>query len=136
MLVDIFGKYPQIRVLDFLIENREYDYSISDIARGSDVGRPTLYEMIDGLIELGVMQETRRNGNARMFATNKNSPLVQYLSRFDFELSKELITKELERQDSEGTASLSPQEEAILNLIGEGEIDRAIERVKALAAEV
>jgi Fe2+ or Zn2+ uptake regulation protein len=99
MLVDIFGDYPQVKVLDFLIENRDHDYSLSDIARGSNVARPTLYEIVDGLIELGVIEETRRIGNARMFGMNKKSPIVKSLTRFDLELSKKLVRKELTRQD-------------------------------------
>lgn len=132
MLVDIFGNYPQVRVLDFLIENRNYDYSLSDIARGSDVSRPTLYEMIDGLVELGIVQETRRNGNARMFAIDVQRRIVQKLSGFDFELSKKLIRNELTRQDSEDAVPLSSKEEAILGWIGKGKFKRATESVKML----
>ncbi len=96
MLVDIFGDYPQVRVLDFLIENRVFDYSLSDIARGSNVARPTLYEMVDGLMEVGIIEEPRKSGNARMFRLKKESPVVQFLTKFDLELSKKMVAKELE----------------------------------------
>ena len=37
------GDTPKIRVLEFLIEGRELDYAISDIAEGAEIGRTTLY---------------------------------------------------------------------------------------------
>ncbi|UCD92308.1 MAG: hypothetical protein JSV43_08865 [Methanobacteriota archaeon] len=110
MLVDIFGDYPQVRVLDFLIENRDYDYSLSDIARGSKVARPTLYEMVDGLLEVGMIEETRKSGNARMFRLSKKNPVVKSLTKFDLELSKKLVKKELERQDVEEEQTSSQRE--------------------------
>jgi predicted transcriptional regulator len=101
MLTDLFGDYPQVRVLDFLVESRSFDYSITDIARMSNVARPTLYEMIEELLEMGIIEETRRSGNARMFALNKKNDVVKSLSKFDLELSKKLVRKELVRQDTE-----------------------------------
>jgi DNA-binding MarR family transcriptional regulator len=134
MLVDIFGNYPQVRVLDFLIENRNYDHSLTDIARGSNISRPTLYEMINGLIDLGIVQETRRNGNARMFAIDGQHRIVRKLSGFDFELSKKLVRNELARQDSEDAVPLSSKEEAIVDWIGKGKFEKAIKSVKALGS--
>jgi len=36
--VECFGDYPLIRVLDFLIEGRDMDYSMIEIANNSGVG--------------------------------------------------------------------------------------------------
>ena len=38
VFVEYFGDYPLIRVLDFLIEGREMDYSMTEIAKNSGVG--------------------------------------------------------------------------------------------------
>lgn len=102
MLTDLFGDYPQVRVLDFLVESRSFDYSLTDIARMSNVARPTLYAMIEDLVELEVITETRRAGNARMFALNKENAIVKSLTKFDLELSKKLVRKELREQDAGG----------------------------------
>ncbi|MBI3623010.1 hypothetical protein HY212_02935 [Candidatus Pacearchaeota archaeon] len=50
---------PKIRVLEFLIEGRELDYSISDIAEGADIGRTTLFRAFDDLVKAGVIVPTR-----------------------------------------------------------------------------
>lgn len=111
MLTDLFGDYPQVRVLDFLVESRSYDYSLTDIARMSNVARPTLYAMIEDLVELEIIKETRRTGNARMFALNKENAIVKSLTKFDLELSKKLVRKELREQDA-GKGEDAPVEEA------------------------
>ena len=101
MLTDLFGDYPRVRVLDFLVESRSFDYSITDMARMSNVARPTLYEMIERLLNMGIIKETRRTGNARMFALNKENEVVKSLTRFDLELSKRLVSEALEKQGSQ-----------------------------------
>ncbi len=110
MLTDLFGDYPQVRVLDFLVESRSFDYSITDIARMSNVARPTLYELIEGLLKLGIIKETRKTGNARMFALNKENAIVKSLTKFDLELSKRLVREELEEQESQKKGSRQLEE--------------------------
>ncbi len=112
MLTDLFGDYPQVRVLDFLVESRSFDYSLTDIARMSNVARPTLYAMIEDLVELEIIKETRRAGNARMFALNKDNAIVKSLTKFDLELSKNLVRKELREQDA-GKGEKIPAKEGV-----------------------
>jgi len=45
------GDTPKIKVLEFLIEGRELDYSISDIAEGAEIGRTTLFRILNYLIK-------------------------------------------------------------------------------------
>ena len=111
MLMDLFGDYPQVRVLDFLVESRSFDYSLTDIARMSNVARPTLYAMIEDLMELEIIKETRRAGNARMFALNKENAIVKSLTKFDLELSKKLVRKELREQDAGKGVKIPVKEE-------------------------
>lgn len=73
------GDTPKIRVLEFLIEGREFDYSISDIAEGAEIGRTTLFRIFDDLIKTGVIVHTREIGNAKLFRLNMKSIFVQRL---------------------------------------------------------
>src|SRR3989304_9776592 len=78
------GDNPKIRVLEFLIEGRELDYSISDIAEGADIGRTTLFRIFDDLIKSGIIVPTRQIGNAKLFRLNKNSSSVKkMIKHFD-----------------------------------------------------
>lgn len=41
-LIQVLDNTPKIKVLEFLIEGRELDYSVFDIAEGTGIGR-TIY---------------------------------------------------------------------------------------------
>jgi DNA-binding transcriptional ArsR family regulator len=71
------GDTPKIRVLEFLIEGRELDYSISDIAEGAEIGRTTLFRVFDDLVMAGVIVPTRQIGNAKLFRLNVKNPFVK-----------------------------------------------------------
>ena len=71
------GDTPKIRVLEFLIEGRELDYSISDIAEGAEIGRTTLFRIFDDLIKSGIVVPTRQIGNAKLFKLNTKSQFAK-----------------------------------------------------------
>lgn len=71
------GDTPKIRVLEFLIEGRELDYSITDIAEGSEIGRTTLFRIWNDLIECKIIVPTRQIGNAKLFRLNKGNAFVR-----------------------------------------------------------
>jgi len=71
------GDNPKIRVLEFLIEGRDLDYSISDIAEGAEIGRTTLFRVFDDLVKSGIIVPTRQIGNAKLFRINRSSPFVK-----------------------------------------------------------
>ena len=73
------GDTPKIRVLEFLIEGRELDYSISDIAEGAEIGRTTLFRIWDDLIQNEILTMTRQIGNAKLFRLNLENIFVKKL---------------------------------------------------------
>ncbi|OGJ12469.1 hypothetical protein A3K82_02940 [Candidatus Pacearchaeota archaeon RBG_19FT_COMBO_34_9] len=73
------GDTPKIRVLEFLIEGRELDYSISDIAEGAEIGRTTLFRIFEDLVKTGIIIPTREIGNAKLFKLNIKNSFVQKL---------------------------------------------------------
>lgn len=71
------GDTPKIRVLEFLIEGRELDYSISDIAEGAEIGRTTLFRVWKDLIRSKIVVPTREIGNAKLFKLNVDNEFVR-----------------------------------------------------------
>ena len=71
------GDTPKIRVLEFLIEGRELDYSISDIAEGAEIGRTTLFRIWGDLVDSGILIPTRNIGNAKLYKLNIENPFVK-----------------------------------------------------------
>jgi len=73
------GDTPKIRVLEFLIEGREFDYSISDIAEGAEIGRTTLFRIFEDLLHNGIIVPTRIIGNAKLYKLNMENLFIKKL---------------------------------------------------------
>ena len=79
IFIEAFGNSPIIRVLDFLIEGRGLDYSLSDIAKNSNIGWTTLHRIWGNLLRLKLVIPTRDIGRAKLFKLNEENPVVKDL---------------------------------------------------------
>ncbi|MAF34919.1 hypothetical protein CMO91_03680 [Candidatus Woesearchaeota archaeon] len=98
VFVEYFGDYPFIRVLDFLIESREMDYSMTEIARNSRVGWTSFSEIWPSLIKKEIVSLTRKVGNAKLFKLNTKNLWVRELIRMDKVITKLETEKILPRK--------------------------------------
>jgi len=94
LFIRTLGDYPVIRVLDFLLENRIFDYSKSDIAKQANVSRTTLDNFWGNLLKGGIVKKTRVIGRAVMYQFNSKSEISKKLIEMDFALSKQFAEKE------------------------------------------
>ena len=88
------GNSPKIKVLEFLIESRELDYSITDIAQGAGIGRTTLFRIWDDLISAKIIKHTRNIGNAKLYKLNMQNPFVKKMVELFDEIVIEPIKQE------------------------------------------
>ena len=79
---ETLGDSPIIRVLDFLLEGRGLDYSLSDIAENSNIGWTTLHRIWDKMLKSGLVVPTREIGRAKLFKLNEENPAVKELIKF------------------------------------------------------
>ncbi len=98
MFKDIFGDSPQTKILDFLTDHPEFDYSISEIAKKSHVSRPTVYKIKDILLKKELIIRTREQGGSPLYKLNIENKIVQVILKFDFEIAKKLA--DIESQES------------------------------------
>ena len=87
----IFGDSPVLRVMDFLVVNEDFDYSMTDIAKLSGIGYATLKLFWGTLEKGGVVTNTRRVGKARMYRLNLINPVVKKFREFYWETIKRQI---------------------------------------------
>lgn len=85
--IQTFGDSPAIRVLDFLLTGAEFDYPIKQIANEVSAGWTTVENVIAELIKIGIVEETRELGKAKMFKINKENPYAKALLKLDLELA-------------------------------------------------
>jgi len=76
---EALGNSPVIRVLDFLIEGRGLDYSLTDIAENANIGWTTLHRIWGNLLRLNIVIPTREIGRAKLFKLNEENPAVEKL---------------------------------------------------------
>ncbi len=92
IFVRTFGSSPVIKVLNFLLQGRGLDYSMSDVARNSDISWTTLNRIWAGLEKAGLIINTRKIGKAKLYRLDSDSETVKKL----VELHTQLLVKETE----------------------------------------
>ena len=100
VLVEYFGNYPLIRVLDFLVLGRDMDYSMTEICKNSCVGWTAFSEIWPQLEKKDIIIFTRKIGNAKLYKLNTKNPWVKELIKMDkiitkLETDKMLSEKEM-----------------------------------------
>jgi len=93
-----FGDTPQLRVIDFLIDNHFFDYPVTEIARESNVSYNSLKVFFDHFVKSGIVCKTRKIGKSDYFKLNLNNPFVKNLIKLDWSLTKRNILPEIEEQ--------------------------------------
>jgi len=100
VFVEYFGDYPLIRVLDFLIEGRDMDYSMTEIAKNSGVGWTAFSDIWPQMMKKEIVIFTRKIGNAKLFRLNIKNPWVKELIKMDNVITKleteKFLSKEVE----------------------------------------
>ena len=72
------GDSPRMRVLQYLIEGREFDYTLTDMLNAG-VSWGTLNTLIPKFLELKIIVKTRKIGRATLYKINKDNVLVKQL---------------------------------------------------------
>lgn len=93
-----FGDTPQLRVIDFFIDNHFFDYPMTEIARESNVSYNSLKLLFPNLIKSAVVCKTRRIGKSDYYKFNLGNPFVKNLIKLDWILTKENVFPEVEEQ--------------------------------------
>ena len=92
-LAHLFGSPARTRILSAFVAERGRDLSTSDIARLAGVARSTVYNHIDDLLELGVIEHTRdvQAGHSPMYQLNEDSEIAEYLYKLEGVTLKRLL---------------------------------------------
>ena len=88
VFVEYFGGSPYIKILDFLIQGQDFDYSMTEIARGAGVGWSAFSSVWVKLLDKEIVVATREIGNAKLFKLNKENSFVKKLIKLDGEMTK------------------------------------------------
>jgi len=96
---ELFGDTPKVRVLEYLLEGRELDHSIGDIAEGAGINRVTLFRLWPQIGKSKLVVHTRNIGNAKLFKLNmKNSYVKNLVELFDKLINEEFRRASVEKE--------------------------------------
>jgi len=79
LFIGFMGDSPMVRVLDYLLTERELDFSITDIADNAGIGRATLYRNWEKLVGNKIIVHTRDIGKAKLFKLNSENLKIKKL---------------------------------------------------------
>ncbi|MDR2544900.1 MAG: hypothetical protein LBD03_05070 [Methanobrevibacter sp.] len=96
MLKKVFGKCPQVKVLDFLLSSSNKYFNKSQISKLSEISRPTLDNFINDFLEFGLLKKSNQG-----YELNISSELVKYfikanllLANTEIDLQKDSFIQE------------------------------------------
>lgn len=98
----IFSKYlgntPLVRIMEFLIEGKDFDYSMTDIAQNANVGWTSFSRVWKQMESMNVVRHTKNIGKARLYKLNLEDATVQKLVRMHWEIIKSETDKMLKKK--------------------------------------
>lgn len=76
IFLDVVGNSPVMRVLQYLIEGRDFDYTLTDLTKAG-VSWGTLHAIFPKLIKYRLVVRTRTIGRAKLYKINKDNPIAK-----------------------------------------------------------
>lgn len=92
------GDNPRMRVLQYLIEGKDFDYTLTDLLNAG-VSWGTLNTLIPKLLQLKIVVKTRKIGRATLYKINQQNIAVRQL----IELYDNLLLEKLNHLTTEKT---------------------------------
>ena len=95
IFLDQVGDTPRMRVLQYLIEGRDFDYTLTDLLHAG-VSWGTLNTIVPKFLELGIILKTRKIGRATLYKINQNNPVAnQFTALYDGLIMEKLNSFEI-----------------------------------------
>jgi AraC-like DNA-binding protein len=79
IFLDVVGDYPTMRVLQYLIEGRHFDYTLTDLANNAGVSWGTLHMIFPKFIKYKIVVKVREIGRAKLYKINIENPIAKHL---------------------------------------------------------
>lgn len=82
-LMHLFGTPAKTRLLSVFVDEREFDLTVTELAEQAGIARSTVYDHIDDLVTLGIVEETRKTGGSQRYRLNQDSDISELLYQLD-----------------------------------------------------
>lgn len=84
LLLQFTGDSPIFKIIDFLFENKEFDFSKKDIIGGAGILRAALFKCWSEIEACGLVRVARKFGKTHLYRINSENPLVKNVSTLNW----------------------------------------------------
>ncbi len=98
LLVKCLRGSPALRIVDFFLDNRLFDYTKDEIIENLDMGRATLFKYWGDLERFGIVKITRKIGKAKLYKLNEENEIVQKLILLDKVLCRQTMEESIQKE--------------------------------------
>lgn len=93
-LTKLFGNGPKVKIIAALLSESDHDLNVSQIAELAGVHRSTVYDHLQDLVEVGVVEKTREVSGSQMYRINKDSTIAESVAQLEWDLLDVIVEKE------------------------------------------
>ena len=99
IFLEYLGDTPQLRALDFFIDNHFFDYPLTEIARGRNVSYNSLVSFFSDWVKKKIVIKTRKVGKSEYYKINLENSFVRNIIKLDWSLTKKNVSPELKEEE-------------------------------------
>ena len=98
IFVEYFGNSPLVRIMNFLILGKDFDYAMTEIGEGAGVGWTSFQRAWKLLLKNEAIIPTRVIGKAKLFKLNTENPTIKKIIKLHWEILKAETSKSLNEE--------------------------------------
>ncbi|MEM4703240.1 MAG: hypothetical protein QXP53_02035 [Candidatus Pacearchaeota archaeon] len=95
IFLQYIGDSPRTKILDFLINGRMFDYSLTEISKKAGISWSTFKRIWPDFIKQKLVIQTRTIGNAKLFKINLENSFIQKLLELREKILEEATSKKI-----------------------------------------
>jgi DNA-binding transcriptional ArsR family regulator len=93
-LVELFGKPGRTKLISVFVDEQGRDLSVSEAARQAGVARSTVYDHLEYLQDLGIIEEARETGASTRYQLNEDNEISEKLFQLDGLVLRKLLERD------------------------------------------
>jgi Fe2+ or Zn2+ uptake regulation protein len=96
-------KSTTAKIIDHFLTFNTYEYSKTEIAQATQTSLRTIIRELPNLEKHGIITHTRSIGQAEMYQTNNQNPIIQHLQKTQLLIAQNLNNQQTQQQQQQQT---------------------------------
>ena len=105
ILSELFGDYPQVKIVETFAENYDDSLSGPDIARMTGVTKATVYAHINKLLKEDIIRKVRKVGKTQLYQLNNDNPKAKIILMLERFIVSERLGKLVETEKNDAVSN-------------------------------